>query len=127
MNHFLLLFLLTFSCSSMAEWVAYFTKANGDIFFYDNTRVQKNEQHIHVWNRVRYKTSVMAASSYQSFMQIDCSERSTTTLQSTFYIDKHWTTPAMATDTKQKPKTPIVEQSATAQLANLLCTEYSRR
>ncbi len=123
MKKLLFLFLLSFSCSSMADWIEYLTKANGDIFFFDNARVQKNGNFVNVWNRVRYKTSVMAASSYQSLIKIDCSEYSETTLESTFYIDKNWTTPAMATDTKEKPKKTIDINSSTIQLANILCKE----
>jgi len=118
-----LIFLLTFSCNSMAEWVEYSTRANGDVFFFDNARVQKSGNHISVWNRVRYKSSLMGASSYQSFLKIDCSENSETTLQSTFYSDKDWTIPAMATNTKEKPKVYINANSATERLFNILCKE----
>ena len=119
----LLLFLLmpTFSGNAMAEWVEYSTAANGDVFYFDNARVQKDGNLINVWNRVRYKSSVMGASSYQSFISIDCSEDSETTLQRTFYSDRDWTTPAMATDTKKKPKVYMDANSATKRLADMLC------
>ncbi len=123
MKKIALIFLLTFSSNSMAEWVEYSARANGDVFFFDNARVQKNGSQISVWNRTRYKTSVMGASSHQSLLKIDCSEHSETTLQSTFYSDKNWTTPAMATNTKAKPKKSISANSATEQLANILCRE----
>lgn len=123
MKHLLLLFLLTYSCCSMAEWVEYSSKANGDVLFYDNARVQKDSGHVSVWNRTRYKTSVMGASSYQSFLKIDCLNDSEKILQSTFYSDKDWTTPAMATNTKAKPKKNIKADSSTAQLAHILCKE----
>ena len=97
----------------MAEWVEYFTEANGDVFFFDNARVQKDADRVSVWNRVRYKTSVMGASSYQSLVIIDCAEHSKTILQSTFYIDKDWETPAMATDTNAKPRKDIAANSTT--------------
>jgi hypothetical protein len=118
-----LILLLTFSCNTMAEWVEYSTRENGDVFFFDNARVEKNGDLVTVWNRVRYKTSVMGASSYQSLMRIDCSEFSETTLQRTFYSDENWTTPAMATDTREKPKVTINALSATERLANVLCKE----
>ena len=105
----------------MAEWVEYSTRANGDVYFFDKARVQKNGNLVNVWNRIRYKTSVMAASSYQSLIKIDCSEYSETTLQSTFYTDKNWTTPAMATNTREKPKVFIKANSASERLADNLC------
>lgn len=123
MKKLLLVFLLAFSCNSMAEWIEYFTRTNGDTFFFDNARVQKNGNLINVWNRVRYKSSVMAASSYQNYIKIDCSENSVTILESTYYIDKNWTNSAMATDTKEKPKKYIDGNSATGSLANILCKE----
>ena len=107
----------------MAEWVKYSTRANGDVFFFDDARVQNNGNLVNVWNRIRYKSSVMGASSYQSLMKIDCAEYSETTLQRTFYSDKNWTTPAMATDTKQKPKLSINANSATQRLADILCKQ----
>ena len=123
MKKLLLIFLLTFSCNAMAEWVEYLTKPNGDVFFFDNARVQKNGNFVKAWNRVRYKTSVMAASSYQSFIRIDCAEYSETILQSTFYTDKNWTTPAMATNTREKPAVNINANSATERLADILCND----
>ncbi len=121
MKKLLLILLLTFSCNTMAEWVEYSTRANGDVYFFDKARVQKNGNLVNVWNRIRYKTSVMAASSYQSLIKIDCSEYSETTLQSTFYTDKNWTTPAMATNTREKPKVSIKANSASQRLADILC------
>ncbi len=117
----LLLFLLTFSSNAIAEWVEYSTTANGDVFYFDNARVQKDGNLVNVWNRVRYKSSVMGASSYQSFISIDCFENSETTLQRTFYTDRDWTTPAMATDTRKKPKVYMDANSATQRLADILC------
>ena len=121
MKKLLLILLLTFSCNTLAESVEYSTRANGDVYFFDDARVQKDGNLVNVWNRIRYKSSVMGASSYQSFMKIDCAEYSETTLQRTFYTDKNWTIPAMATDTREKPKVSIDANSATERLANILC------
>ena len=123
MKQLLTVLLLAFSSHSMAEWIEYSTKSNGDVFFYDNTRVEKNGNQISVWTRVRFKTSVMAASSYQSFLSLDCSENSETELQSTFYTDRDWNKPAMATNTNAKPKKSVKPDSATGQLINILCKE----
>jgi len=107
----------------MAEWIEYSTRSNGDIYFYDAARIEKNGSQISVWTRVRYKTSVMAASSYQSFLRLDCSEKSEVIVQSTFFSDKEWSKPAMATNTTAKPKKAIKEKSATSQLVNILCND----
>lgn len=123
MKQLLTIFLLTFSSGVMAEWIEFSTRANGDVFFYDNARVEKNGNEISVWTRVRYKTSVMAASSYQNLLKLDCSENSETILQSTFFTDSAWTKPAMATNTTAKPKTYIKENSATNQLISILCKD----
>lgn len=123
MKMLLLIFLLTSSCNAMAEWVEYFTGKNGDIFYFDDARLQKSGNVVKVWNRVRYKTSVMGASSYESHMKVDCSEYSQTTLQSMFYVDENWSTPAMAPDTNEKSKVYITANSATERLANILCKE----
>lgn len=123
LKQLLLIFLLAFSCNAMAEWVEYTTRANGDVHYFDNARVQKDDNNVSVWNRVRYRTSVMGASSYQSFLKIDCSENSEITLQSTFFSDKDWTTPSMATNTKAKPKKNLKANSAAEQLAKIVCEE----
>ena len=121
MKQLLSIFLLTFSSNALAEWIEYSTRPNGDVFFYDSSRLEKNGNQIHIWTRVRYNTSVMAASSYQSYLRLDCSENSETVLQSTFYTDKEWNTPAMATNTIAKPEKPVEANSATEQLVNILC------
>ncbi len=65
----------------------------------------------------------MAASSYQSFLRLDCAEKSETELQSTFYTDKDWNTPAMATNTNAKPKIMVKPDSTTAKLMDILCKD----
>jgi len=105
----------------MAEWVEYSTRPNGDVFFFDNERVEKNGNQISVWTRVRYKTSVMGASSYQSLLSLNCTEKSETELQSTFFSDDNWHKPAMATNTNAKPKKLVEPNSATDRLVNMLC------
>jgi len=105
----------------MAEWVEFSTMMNGDVYFFDDTRVEKNDDQISVWTRVRYKTSVMGASSYQNKLSLDCNEKSEVILQSTFYSDSDWDTPAMATNFNAKPKTQVNPNSASAQLIDILC------
>jgi len=107
----------------MAEWVEFSTRPNGDNYFYDTARVKMSGKQINVWTRVRYKTSIMAASSYQSLLRVDCSEHSETILQSTFFTDKDWSKPAMATNTKPKPKTVVKENSPTGLLIGILCKD----
>ena len=123
MKQFLSILLLIFSGNVMAEWIEYSTKSNGDVFFYDDARVVKDGHKISVWTRIRYKTSVMAASSYQSLLRLDCSENSETELQSTFYTDRDWNKPAMATNTNAKPAKRVKPDSATGQLVNILCKD----
>ena len=123
MKKLLSVLLLTFSCSVMAEWIEFSTGSNGDVFYFDNMRVEKNGNLLTVWTRVRYKTSVMAASSYQSHLRLDCSGNSEAILQSTFFIDKDWVKPAMATNTHAKPITQVRENSSTEQLMSILCED----
>lgn len=121
MKKLLPVFLLAFSCSAMAEWVEFSSMPNGDVYFYDNSRLETDGSQISLWTRVRYKTSIMGASSYQSFSRLDCSENSETTLQSTFYSDKNWNKQAMATNMKPKPKKLVVPDSAMGLLIDILC------
>jgi len=121
MKQLLLILLLAVSCQSNADWLEYSTMPNGDVHFYDNERVARNDSHIDVWTRVKYKTSVMAAYSYQSLLRLDCSENTESVLQSTFYTDRDWKTPAMATNTNVKPKILVKPNSATGQLLKILC------
>lgn len=118
-----LIFLLTFSCNALAEWVEFLSKSNGDVFYFDSVRVEKNGSEVKVWTRSRFKNSVMAASSYQSHLRLDCSDRSETILQSTFFTDKDWTKPAMATNKNAKPKTYAEKNSVSEKLLNILCKE----
>ena len=117
------IFLLFFPITVQADWIEFSTSSNGDVFYFDDARVDKYDREIQVWTRVRFKTSVMAASSYQSLLKLDCAENSETVLQSTFFTDKHWAKPAMATNTNAKPKTLVAENSATGQLIAILCKD----
>ena len=104
-------------------WRSYSQELNGDVYFFDPSRVERIENLQRVWSRVRYKTSVMGASSYQSLLEIDCSERTEKILQNTFFSDKHWEKPAMNTDMMAKPKRQIPDGSATARLSGILCDQ----
>jgi len=103
------------------EWLQYAQKLNGDLYFFDPSRVERNGNLRRVWSGIRYGTSVMGASSYLSLLEIDCSERTERTLQSTFFTDKHWKKPAMTTDTKEKPKRRILAGSEAERLVEILC------
>ncbi|MDW3223621.1 MAG: hypothetical protein R8G34_12185 [Paracoccaceae bacterium] len=104
-----------------SEWVMYAQEANGDVYFFDPSRVERTNTLRHVWNGVRYKTSVMGASSFLSLLEIDCSEWTEKVLQSTFFTDKDWQKAAMKTDTTEKPKNPIAGGSTTERLSRILC------
>ncbi len=121
MTKILLISLLVFSSGASADWIEFSVRSNGDVYYYDDTRLEKNGSVINVWTRIRYKTSVMAASSYESLLRLDCVENSEAILQDTFYTDKAWTKPAMATNTNAKPKKHVAENSTTALLISILC------
>ena len=116
-----------FASATMAAdngaWRIYSEEANGDVYFFDTSRVTTTSDLRTVWQRIRYKTSVMAASSYQSHLEIDCAARTERVLQRTFFSDRRWEKPAMATDMKKKSKKRIKKGSATERLAGLLCDQ----
>lgn len=123
MRHLPLLCLLICSSSVQAEWIEFSTRPNGDVFFYDDARVTTSGADISVWTRVRYKTSVMAASSFQALLQLDCDEHTETVLRSTFFTDRDWTKAAMATNMNAKPAVSVSPNSTTARLMNIVCPE----
>ena len=106
-----------------SEWRVYSEEANGDVHFFDPSRVSRTSNTRTVWKRIRYKRNVMAAASYESLIEIDCAEGTERILQRTFFSDKNWEEPAMNTDTKEKPQRPIVKGSATERLSKILCEE----
>jgi len=103
------------------DWQIYSEETNGDVYFFDESRVVSTADLHKVWTRIRYKTSVMGASSYQSLMEVDCQKRTEKTLQRTFFSDREWESPAMSTDMKEKRKRSIREGSATHRLSKILC------
>ena len=107
--------------SEKNEWVNYAEVANGDLYFYDPSRVEKIGTMRRVWNGVRYKTSLMGAFSFLSLLEIDCSKRTEKTLQSTFFTDKHWERAAMKTNTKETANRQIEAGSTVERLAELVC------
>lgn len=113
----------TAAIADESDWRSYAKEANGDAYFYDETRVEKSGAAHNVWTRIRYMRSVMGASSYQSLVTIDCAETTERTLERTFFSDRDWTKPAMNPDTKTKPKRPIAKGSPSARLAEILCQD----
>ena len=109
------------SADGDSDWRQYSRQANGDVYFYDASRVEGTADVRTVWKRIRYKRSVMAAASYQSHLQIDCSERTVKILRRTFFSDKNWEERAMNTDMKEKPKRPIAAGSAAERLSETVC------
>jgi len=121
MRKLLPILLIFFSSDVLGGWIEYSTRSNGDMYFYDNERVEISGSQVLIWTRIRYKTSVMAASSYQSLLQLDCTENSERILQSTFYTDEDWNVPAMSTNTNAKPEKTILPESASQKLVEILC------
>ncbi|MEL6769389.1 MAG: surface-adhesin E family protein [Pseudomonadota bacterium] len=127
-REFLLFFSLALAAvgsASLADqakgWDVYFEEGNGNTHFFDSERVETRSDTHTVWTRIRYKTSVMGASSYEGLVEIDCAQRTERTLQRTFFSDRHWEEPAMSTDMTAKPTRPIAEGSAAAHLSGVLC------
>lgn len=106
-----------------AGWRQYSQEPNGDVHYFDPSRVKTTANLHRVWSRIRYKTSVMGAASFQSLLEIDCAERTERILQNTFFSDKHWKKPAMNTDMTEKPKRSIVKGSAVGRLSEILCAQ----
>lgn len=105
------------------DWRTYSQELNGDVYFFDASRVEASSNLRKVWSRIRYKTSVMGAQSYESLLEIDCSESSERILQNTFFSDRHWKRPAMNTDMTKKPKHEIERDSASERLFGIVCNQ----
>ncbi|MEM7427961.1 MAG: surface-adhesin E family protein [Pseudomonadota bacterium] len=105
------------------DWRQFSREANGDVHYFDASRVKRTDRVRQVWSRIRYKTSVMGASSYQSLLELDCAERTVRILQNTFFSDRRWERPAMNTDKTAKPKRSIPTGSAAERLAATLCDQ----
>ena len=105
------------------DWRVFSEEANGDVYFYDASRVQQTDAVHTIWQRIRYKNSVMAAASYESRLEIDCAAKTQRTLQRTFFTDKSWEEPAMSTDKKKKRKRRIKDGSAAEHLSEILCDQ----
>ncbi len=104
-------------------WRMYSEEPNGDVHFFDPSRVKSSGTVHQAWSRIRYKTSVMGAASYQSLLEVDCSEGTERILQNTFFSDKQWTKPSMSPDKMAKPKRAIAKGSATERLTKILCDQ----
>lgn len=106
-----------------SEWVNYAKLANGDLYFYDQSRVEESDTLRRVWNGIQYKTSLMGAFSFSSLLEIECSDRTEKTLQRTFYSDKNWENAAMQTDTSVSKNSKIEAGSTTERLADIVCEQ----
>lgn len=101
----------------------YSEQANGDLYFFDPLHVEETDAVRRVWSRIRYKTSLMGALSFQSLLEIDCANRTEKTLQSTFFSDRNWEQAAMATDTTETETRQIEAGSAMERLADIVCED----
>ena len=120
---FLSVSLAAFSTPAISDevWSVYSREDNGDVHYYDESRIDRNSSSIKIWQRIQYNTSVMGASSYQGLLEINCSKLTERTLQRTFYSDRDWNVPAMNTDMKAKRKRSIRKNSATGRLSEIVC------
>ena len=109
------------ACDGEGDWVNYAEASNGDLFFFDRSRVETTGSLRHVCHGIRYKTSVMGASSFLELLEIDCSEQTEKSLQSTFFTDGHWERAAMKTDMSEKRKKPIAAGSVAERLTDAVC------
>lgn len=115
----ILLCMIPFTAS--AEWTQYKVMENGDEHYFDPTQVETEGNIVRVLSRVRYRTSVMGAKSYESEIKLNCLERTQSSVRSTFFNDENWKTPAMATNTREQPPVGIKAGSAVDSLAEILC------
>ena len=114
------IFIIT-TTSISADWVKYHTTENGDEFFFDNEQLKTFNDTKTVWIRVRYRTSIMGAYSYHHQMQIHCSSRGYVILQSRFFNDRNWSSPATATDNQKRPRASLTPGSIEERLAVEVC------
>ena len=112
---------VTFSNNTHAKWIDYLKNSNGNIYYYDNERVKKKANFIKVWNRIKFKNSLMGASSYQSLIKINCTKYTKTILQKTFFTDNNWKNPAMITNIVKTSEIKISKSSHANILVKKLC------
>lgn len=103
------------------HWVLYFEKPNGDRYFFHEKSLKTGSDFIQVWNRIQFNASVMGAYSYQNYVEIDCVGGQERTLEATFFSDRNWGRPAMATDTQEKLAQKIQPSDPIASLFKTLC------
>ena len=106
---------------SAAHWSVYFEKPNGDTYFFQEASSRADRGLMQVWRRIQFGASVMGAYSYQDLVEIDCSGGQEKILQVTFFSDRTWRKPAMATDTHEKPARDIQPGDPTEALFKRLC------
>jgi hypothetical protein len=104
-----------------SHWILYFEKPNGDRHFFHEKSLNTGPDVIQVWNRIQFNTSVMGAYSYQNYVEIDCVGGQERILEVTFFSDRNWSRPAMATDTQEKPPQRIQPSDPIASLFKILC------
>lgn len=117
----LIVLFCTFPFSANADWIEYKTLENGDVYFYDPSQVVMDGNALRVLNRIRYRTSVMGAKSFESEIKLDCAGRTHALMSSTFFNDGNWQTPAMASNTREQPAKEIEDGSVADALATILC------
>lgn len=109
------------SAEPPSAWVTYTQKRNGDQNFYDEARISRAGDLRRVWTRSQFVASIMGAYSDQRLLELNCNERSERVIESTFFTDPNWMSPAMETNRVETPWQTIDPQSPVQSLFDRVC------
>lgn len=120
----LCLALVTASSAAVADWVRYSENEIGDVFFYDNKSVKKEESPT-VWILINYKAPLKhhnyVVYSTKYLMQAYCKEKSTRELSSYGYSQTHGEGKIVHIRESGGKWAPVTAGSAEEDFFNLLC------
>ena len=122
LRQILLICLLAFSASILADWMQFDTDVNNNKYFLDNDIIKGGANLIFVRQRIQYANSTeYGDNSSSTYYKINCHENTIQLLSTTYYSDRNWASKNWAG--KRGQENIIKSNSPEEKLRNAVCEE----
>ena len=129
MKSVLLIFLLFFSVTSIADWIFYATGDDETLYWYENKKSILNKNELYIWERQRFAENSIIVTEHGNksaivYKKINCIEKTSQVLEYTLFSDENWINKTTFIDQPLK-KGIIPPNSASDIILKKLCSNDS--
>ena len=125
----LLIFLLFFSVTSIADWIFYATGDDETLYWYESKKSILNKNELYIWEKQRFAENNIIVTEHGNksaivYKKINCIERTSQVLEYTLFSDENWINKTTFSDQPLKKGT-IPPNSASDIILKKLCSNAS--